>query len=299
MVIVGLVVINGLTLKHSSLIVLMFEYMICPMYHMHVDSSVPFLDFKDVTIIKDGITILDSLSITITKDANVVILGPNGSGKSTFIKLIMREYYPAITETPSVFRIWGRETWNAFELRSHFGIVSSELQHLFTNRKISGKELLLSGFFSSIGIFFHQVTQEMEKRALEVASFLEITHLLDRPLSHMSSGEGRRLLIGRALIHRPQVLILDEPTTSLDLHAQHILRHFMRKIAQSGLQIILVTHQIHDIIPEINQVLMLKNGRFFQHGNKEEILTDENVGNLFSVPVHIRQDGEYYYATGY
>ena len=259
----------------------------------------PLLEFRDVTIIKDGKTILDSISLIIGKDDNIAILGPNGSGKSTLVKTILREHYPAVMEKESIFRIWGQDTWDAFVLRSHFGIVSSELQYVFTKKNIPGKEVLLSGFFSSIGLFHHQITQSMEERVHEVAKFLEIEDLMDRSIMHMSSGEGRRLLIGRALVHKPTVLILDEPTNSLDLHALHILRQYLRKIAQSGLRIILVTHQIHDIIPEINHVIMMKEGTIFKSGKKEEILIDEIVKSLFSIPIHIRKEEGFYYATGY
>jgi iron complex transport system ATP-binding protein len=115
----------------------------------------------------------------------------------------------------------------------------------------------------------------------------------------LSSGEARRLLIGRALVHNPKTLILDEPTNSLDLHALHTFRHTLRKIARSGTGIILVTHNLHDIIPEISRVVLMKNGRFCDDGSKAEILTDEKIGGLFHVPVHVREEGGYYYATGY
>jgi iron complex transport system ATP-binding protein len=192
----------------------------------------------------------------------------------------------------------GREVWDVFELRSSIGIVSNDLQHRFS-RPLTGREVVLSGFFSSIGLYHRNVTPAMERKAEEVCAFLGIGHLQDRPITRMSSGESRRLLIGRALVHDPKTLILDEPTNSLDLHALHTFRETLRTIARSGTGIILVTHNLHDIIPEITRVVLMKEGRFCGDGKKEEMLTGPRIGDLFTVPLHVREECGYYYATGY
>ena len=101
------------------------------------------------------------------------------------------------------------------------------------------------------------------------------------------------------MVHDPRILILDEPTNSLDLHALHTFRQTIRKIARSGTGIILVTHNLQDIIPEITRVILMKNGRFVEDGQKEEMLTDGHIGRLFDVPVQVKQENGYYYATGY
>jgi iron complex transport system ATP-binding protein len=139
----------------------------------------------------------------------------------------------------------------------------------------------------------------MEQKTDRILDFLEISHLQRRPVTLMSSGEARRFLIGRALVHNPKALILDEPTNSLDLHALHTFRTILRKIAMSGTGIILVTHNLHDIIPEISRVILMKEGRFWKDGLKKEILTDDNIGGLFNTPVHVLEEEGYHYATGY
>lgn len=256
------------------------------------------LEFLNVTVFCGTQKVLDSLTIRIREGENIAILGPNGAGKSSFIHTILRELYPVSGDETVVFRIHGQEVWDVFELRSTIGIVSNDLQYTFT-RPMSGREVILSGFFSSIGLFNHRVTPAMEQKADEILAFLEIEHLKDRPMTTLSSGESRRLLIGRALVHSPKTLILDEPTNSLDLHALHTFRETLRKIARSGTGIILVTHNLHDIIPEISRVVLMKDGRFCGDGPKAEMLTDTRIGNLFNVPLHIRQVGGYYYAVGY
>lgn len=261
------------------------------------DKNNLFINFKNVSISVNDSIVLDSIDLKIPDGAHIAILGPNGSGKSTLIKAITREYYPVYSENSSVFQIWGEEKWDVFSLRSHFGFVSYDLQYNFT-RNISGRDVILSGFFSSIGLFFHKITPEMHKKAEEISRFLEITHLMDRSFSDMSSGEARRFLIGRALVHDPKVLILDEPSNSLDLSALHMLRATMRKIARNKV-IILVTHTLPDIIPEISRVILLKKGRIFLDGPKEDLLTDIHIQELFEVPARIHQEDGYYYASGY
>ena len=258
----------------------------------------PLLEFDNVTVFRGDKKVLDSLSVTISEGENIAILGPNGAGKSSFIKTITREFYPAQCAHGFTFRMRGREVWDVFEMRSHLGVVSNDLQYTFM-RELSGREVILSGFFSSIGLFNHSVTAKMENKADRIVSFLEIGHLQEKPMTEMSSGEARRFLIGRALVHSPKTLILDELTNSLDLHALHTFRQTLRKIARAGTGIILVTHNLHDIIPEISRVILMEDGKFILDGTKAAIVTDENIGGLFDVALHIKKEGGYYYATGY
>lgn len=261
--------------------------------------SPPLVEFRNVTVTRDGHRLLDSVSLTIQEKENIAILGPNGAGKSSLIHAITREYYPSSPGPDTVFRFRGRDTWDAFDLRSQIGIVSGDLQQTFA-RSISGREVVLSGFFSSIGLFLsHEVTPDMERKAEEILAFLGVAHLADRPMTAISSGEARRLLIGRALVHDPGTLVLDEPTNSLDLAALHTFRKTLRRIARSGTGIILVTHNLHDIIPEIDRVILMRDGAVQKDGPKAEVLTDEAIGDLFRVPVRVREESGYYYATGY
>jgi len=258
----------------------------------------PLIEFQNVTVARDGRRLLDAVSLTIREGEHAAILGPNGAGKTSLVRAIMREYYPSSPGPETIFRFRGRDRWDAFDLRSHIGIVSSDLQQTFA-RPISGREVVLSGFFSSIGLFTHDVTPDMEEKADRILAFLGVAHLADRPMTAVSSGEARRLLIGRALVHDPKTLLLDEPSASLDLHALHILRKTLRKIARAGTGIILVTHNLHDIIPEISRVILMRDGTIWRDGPKPAILTDDAIGGLFAVPVHVVEAGGYYYATGY
>ena len=259
--------------------------------------SPALLEWKNVSFAIGEKIVLHNLSITVPFGDHVAILGPNGSGKSSFIKAINREYYPVFQKEGTIFKTCGRERWDVFSLRSYFGIVSNDLQYAFT-QNITGKEVILSGFFSSIGLFFHMVTPKMQERTEEICSFLGIHHLMDSLFNEMSSGEARRFLIGRALVNDPKVLILDEPYSSLDLSALHVMRQTLRKIAQKTM-IILVTHSLSDIIPEIGRIIMIRNGAIYLDGGKERLLTDKYVCDLFNVPISVQIQDGYYYTMGY
>jgi len=255
----------------------------------------PLLEFKNITVIKGGKRVLDSISISVNKGENIAILGPNGAGKSSFIKVITREYYPLPDEDSSCFKMLGHDIWNIFDLRNLLGIVSNDLQYTFT-RDITGFDVVLSGFFSAVGLFNEKITQKMVNKAKKIIDFLEISHLKNRLLDEMSSGEARRFLIGRALVHDPKALILDEPANSLDMHAFYKFSNILRKIAKSGVSIILVTQNLHDVIPEIDRIILMKEGRFIEDGHKKDILNDKNISNLYEIPIEIISKNGYYYA---
>jgi iron complex transport system ATP-binding protein len=254
----------------------------------------PLIKLCHVTVMRGANIALHNLSLTIGAGEHVAILGPNGCGKSTLIKTITRECYPLAREGSSV-EILGQALWNVFDLRGMLGIVSNDLMIQCT-REITGFDVVLSGFFSSIGIWpNHHVTTEMRDKASDVLALLEAPHLAPKPVDEMSSGEARRVLIGRALVHGPRALLLDEPTTSLDLSAQHELRETIRKLAQSGIGILLVTHHLSDIIPEIDRVILMRGGKVVADGAKAELLTARSLKELFGVDVELAQRDGYYH----
>jgi iron complex transport system ATP-binding protein len=236
------------------------------------------IEFENVYVQRENTMALRGVSFSIDAGEHAVILGPNGSGKSTLIKVITRECY---SRQPGLVRIWGEERWGLFDLRALLGIVTNDLVETCT-KPYSALETVLSGFFGSIGVWpNHHVTAEMERKARESLRFFDVEHLADHLLTEMSSGEVRRTVFARALVHDPKALLLDEPSNSLDIRAQQEVREAMRKLAQSGVSVVLVTHHLPDIIPEIERVIALKNGEIFFDGVKTEALNDHNMSKLF------------------
>jgi iron complex transport system ATP-binding protein len=252
------------------------------------------VDLKNVRVMRGENVALNDFSLRIRAGEHVAILGPNGCGKSTLIKTITRECYPVLREGSSM-TILGRTRWNVFELRTVLGIVSNDLMSDCTG-DTSGREVVLSGFFSSTRIFDHQeIRPEQLARADAVLARLGVPHLADRPVIEMSSGEAKRILIARALVHDPQTLVFDEPSNSLDVLAQHDLRETMRALADSGIGIVLVTHHLADIIPEIDRVVLMQHGTVQADGRKEDLLKADEISRIFGVSVEIaRRDGYYH-----
>ena len=257
--------------------------------------SVPdLIRCRNITVCRDETRALDSLTLSIPLGQHVALVGPNGCGKSTLIRTISRELHP-LYDPDSELTILGRSNYNIFELRPLLGIVSDELLRR-SLRPATGRELILSGFFSTLELWPHTpVTPEMEQKADEIIDLLEIGALANRCVSQMSSGEARRSLIGRALVHDPKALILDEPTNGLDLRAVAELREIIRKIARSGVGVILVTHHLPDIIPEIERVIMLRYGRVFLDGPKAEVLAEGPLSKLFGIDVELLERDGYYH----
>src|SRR5580700_1758448 len=251
------------------------------------------IEFENVHVQRENTMALRGVSFSIDAGEHAAILGPNGSGKSTLIKVITRECYPRYPEASRV-RIWGRETWGLFDLRALLGIVTNDLVETCT-KPYSALETALSGFFGSIGIWpNHHVTAEMEQKARAALKFFDVDHLADHPLTEKSSGEVRRAVFARALVHDPKALLLDEPSNSLDIRAQYEVREAVRKLAQAGVSIVLVTHHLPDIIPEIGRVIALKNGTIFFDGAKDEALNDLKMAKLFDYEVLIDLKNGFY-----
>jgi iron complex transport system ATP-binding protein len=261
-------------------------------------SSPLLLDFRNLTVPRGDRYVLRDFSLQIRRGEHVALLGPNGSGKSTLIKAITREIYPV--DRPGLrFQLLGQDDWDVNDLRGHFGIVALDqlhnLSHEVTLRQVTARELVLSGFFNSLGLWpHHRVQPAQERRAREILRFLEISHLAHRPVSTMSSGEQRRAMIGRALVHDPEALILDEPTNSLDPGAVREFRTLLRKLARAGRTLLLVTHHIADIIPEIERVILFKAGRIVADGPKAKLLTSAVLSRLFGTRLKVMQSGRSY-----
>ena len=259
-----------------------------------IESRPDLLDFRNIFVMRGLKVALDDFTLRIGAEEHVAILGPNGCGKSTLIKTITRECYPVARPETSM-SILGKDTWDVFSLRSQLGIVSNDLM-LSCTGDACGRDVVLSGFFSSTAIYpNHTVDPAQIAKADAALAELKISHLADRPVCEMSSGEARRVLIARAFVHQPQALLFDEPCNSLDLAAQQKVRQTMSALANSGKAVILVTHELADIVPEIQRVVLLNRGRVVADGPKQEILQVERLAALFGVDVEMAQrDGHYH-----
>ena len=253
------------------------------------------IDFQNITVFQGRNKVLEDFSLTIDESQSTVILGPNGSGKTTLLKLLNRELY-IVEEKNSSLKIFEKDRWNVDELRSNLGVVSQHLQYGYSSSAI-GLYVVLSGFYSSDGIWQHQEFDESKlDRAKEVMDLLSISHLKDREFSTMSTGEQRKFLLARSLVNDPAVLVFDEPTSGLDMSTCFQYLEIIRELISMGKKVILVTHHIHEIPPEVRRVILLKEGRVIEDGDKDQILTNTNLTNLFDWPIRVLKENGYYQA---
>lgn len=260
----------------------------------------PLIQLDRAVVLRSGNTILDGMSLSIREGEHTAIIGPNGSGKSTLIRLLTGDLYPlARPGGDPPLRIFGRDRWNLTDLRTRIGIVSTDLHQRFVDGSsmghVTGIEAVIAGFFASEVLFFHhEVSEEMRERALNSLARVDSLALAERKMHQMSTGEVRRILIARALVRDPSLLVLDEPTSGLDIVARHDFLRRLRHLAHQGTTLILVTHHVEEIIPEISRVVLLDGGRIAAQGTPGEVLTSEGLSAVFGSSVALERRGDHY-----
>ena len=262
----------------------------------------PVLELADATVVKDGVPVLDSISLTIRAGDHTAILGPNGAGKSTLINLLTHEDRAlARPDGPPAVRVFGHTRWHVFDLRSRLGIVSADAHRRFVEGsslgRITGEDAVLSGFFGTHGVLdYVTVTDAMRlaaARALDRVGALETAR---KTLDRMSTGEARRVLIARALVTRPDALVLDEPSAGLDLVARHRLMEMVESLAAADTTLVLVTHHVEEIVPAIAHVVLMANGRIVGSGPKRSVLTSERLSAVYGAPITIEEAAGLFHA---
>jgi len=256
-----------------------------------------FLDLSNVNVARGDRIVLHNVNLTIRAGEHVAILGPNGCGKSTLILTMTCQIYPIVMPGMRV-SIFGRERWDLSQLRKHFGVVAAGLMgsELPGERTAvtKGIDAVIAGFFSASTLWPNlHVTPEMRECAFEALERIEASHLAEQLVGEMSAGEKRRILIARALVHRPRQLLLDEPSNALDLAAQRDLRETLRRLVAEGTGLVLVTHHLGDILPEIERVILMRDGRILADGPRGELLTEARLSELFNTQVRIGRDEEW------
>jgi iron complex transport system ATP-binding protein len=266
--------------------------------------SHPILELNNATLVRSGTRVIEGMSLTIAHGQHTAILGPNGAGKSSLIRMLTLDDRPlaAADGEPEALQMFGREKWDLTELRGRLGIVTGDLDAGFglgTSRgRVRGIDAALSGLLGSHGVFaHHDVSEVMRARAEAALARVEATQLAAKPLNQMSAGERRRVLIARALITEPEALLLDEPTTGLDFVARYRFMESVRRLAADGTTVILVTHHVDEIIPEIGRVVLLQHGRVAFDGPTAQALTTARLSAVFGGPLQVERRGGYYVLT--
>ncbi|MDF3134556.1 ABC transporter ATP-binding protein [Pseudomonas extremaustralis] len=252
------------------------------------------IEFKNVSAFQHQTQVLERFSLTIETGERVAILGPNGAGKSTLLKLIGREIYP-VEEEGSFFKLFGSERITLWELRERIGFMSQEFQEDYTPFT-QALDVVVSGFFGSIGChdrFIPSPEQYAQARdMLEVVGLSDCQYLM---FQRLSAGQQRRLILARAFIHHPELLIFDEPTNHLDVGASRTVLNLMRDFCRATRGVIVTTHDVNEIVPEIDRVILLQQGRILVDGPKDEVLSRENLSRLYQVDLRVEKERGWYH----
>lgn len=251
------------------------------------------IEIKNATVYRGETRVFEDFSLAIECGQSTAILGPNGAGKTTLLKLLSCELYPVVAKG-SYVQVLGRERWDVWELRNRLGIISNDLQNDYLGH-VRGKDVILSGYYSSIGTYRHQTFKTNQlKRARRISRDLGVEDLQEKSFASMSTGQQRRFLLARALVNDPENLILDEPTSGLDLKATFQYLETVRQLIRKGHTVILVTHHVHEIPPEIQHVVLLDQGKVVAAGAKSDMLNDTALSKLFGTPIHLVDANGYY-----
>ena len=257
--------------------------------------SEPFLELEHVNVMRGNRRVLQDINLSVQAGEHIALLGPNGCGKSTLLKTMTCELYPLADENSRV-RIFGRERWDLTELKKKLGVVQNEIPGK-PILKISGRDAVMTGFFSSSTLWPNlTITPEMHDRVEQVMGQIDALKLRGHIFGEMSAGQQRRILIGRALVASSGCVLLDEPSNALDLSAQRDLRELLMVLAEQGTTILQITHHIADIIPAMNRVLLMRDGRIIADGARAELLTAPALSELFETEVHLTDHNGFYHA---
>ncbi len=257
------------------------------------------LELDRVSVVRESTHLLRGMSLAIPRGRHSVILGPNGAGKTSLLRVLERELYPSIAadgQQGSV-RILGRSDWDVAELRRRMGIVSAMLDRDFTHGRsgrMTAAEAVASGFTAAkLNAFRVHLTSAVREAVSAALARVSATHLAGRTLATLSTGERRRVLIARGLVHAPELLVLDEPTTGLDLAARHqFLKLLTRLVDTPGLTMLLVTHHLEEIVPGFEHVVLLDRGQVAFDGPAAEALTAERLSALFGIELSLSHDAQ-------
>ncbi|MGN0862496.1 MAG: ABC transporter ATP-binding protein [Stenotrophomonas koreensis] len=256
-------------------------------------ATVPLIELDQAHVIRGQVRVLHGLSLAIAQGQHTALLGPNGCGKSSFIKLITRELYPlARGDGLPAVQVLGQSRWQVDRLRSQLGIVSGDLEDALADQHgLDALAAVVSGFFASHVIPGHkQVSQDMRDQALAALAQVGAQALAERPYAQLSAGQRRRALIARALVNKPQALLLDEPSSGLDVVARQHLLDALSQLARQGITLLLVTHHIEEVIPEIERVVLMKGGRIFADGHRADLLRPGPLSEVFGGRIEVREE---------
>ncbi|MDC3121871.1 ABC transporter ATP-binding protein [Prochlorococcus sp. AH-716-J21] len=246
-----------------------------------------WFEAKNINCFKNGYRVIKDLNLKIKYSENVVLIGPNGSGKSSLIEIINRNLYPVIAYE-SKLKIFDKEHINLWELRKRISTVNNDIKNRI-NPNLQVFDLILSGLYGR----YCYIQNKSEKDSYKVEKIMKkmnISNLQKKKFSYLSDGEKQISLIARALIKRPDILILDEPIANLDYKSKFFVFDKINELSKLNCKIFCVTHDISTITKIYDRVIMLKDGKIIADGHQNKIINRENINKLYDIDIKVTKN---------
>jgi iron complex transport system ATP-binding protein len=250
----------------------------------------PIIEVEQLVIERGSTRILDGVAWRVDRGQHWVIVGANGSGKTSLLSALNGFLMPTSGEIWVLGKRYGASDWRS--LRCHIGLVSSSVRQMMADSE-TALESIVSGRYAMID-FWGKMSARDRRAGLRILEQVECAHLRDRPWIHLSQGERQRVLIGRAMMAQPKLLILDEPCAGLDPAAREHFLQFLERLGRqrSGPALVLVTHHVEEIMPVFTHALVLARGRVIASGEKAKVLTSRNLSRAFGARIRLaKRDG--------
>ena len=251
-----------------------------------------WLEAKNISCFKNECEVVKDLNLKLKYSENVILIGPNGSGKSSLLELINRNIYPVLKKE-TVFKLFNKELISIWELRKKISTVNHDVKARI-NANITVFDLIISGLHGK----YSKISNKSERDVLLAENLINkmlITKLSQRYFSQLSEGEKQIVLIARALVKNPEILILDEPIANLDLKSKFYVIDQINELTRLNTKIICVTHDISMITEIYNRVIMMKDRIIIADGTQSETINGKILSNLFDINIEVTKHKGYWH----
>ena len=251
-----------------------------------------WLEAKNISCFKNEYEVVKDLNLKLKYNENVILIGPNGSGKSSLLELINRNIYPVLKKD-TVFKLFNNELINIWELRKKISTVNYDIKARI-NGNLTVFDLIISGLYGKYCKIKHKSEKDISLAESLINKML-IKKLSQKYFSHLSEGEKQIVLIARALVKKPEILILDEPIANLDLKSKFYVTDQINELTKLNTKIICITHDISMITEIYNRIIMLKDRVIIADGTQSETLNSKNLSILFDINIDVIKHKGYWH----
>ena len=245
-----------------------------------------WLELSNIDVIQKEKYVLKDINLKLYLGEVITILGPNGSGKSSLINLINRNLYPLVNSNSKI-KLFNKELINIWDLKQKISCVNEDLNKRI-NHRLTTKEVIISGLYGTIGMNKNNIIKDRDLKLVDnILNEFSLTNISNEKYQDLSDGQKRNVILARAMVNKPEVLILDEPTINLDMKSLFNLFNTIKRLLLSKITIIYITNKIDSILKETDRIVLMKNGRIIADGHPRQIMKTETINNLYETNIEL------------